>query len=854
MATNDHHLRLFFSELTDPAWLEPLHQAGIAQLPGPEGPWPVIGLLDGLARTIPEAVAALLERLLADVNKRPKDDRSALRFELLRTAVQIGPPGHKVVAEVARLHSDLMHVRSLSVHAAQSADPTAPVVRQVADAVLSHFRRFSDGDSYHATEVLDQLQKGVTADNVADRARMLAGKTRKLTRTDLARYARLGREALTVEPDDHPDPLLLFAHHLARILSKSRRWDVPTSVQLDWLGAIQGDVGGRLRGHVLAGAEDVAMADKIAHITSRLTSSTPAAEDLAVVTDILSHHPMPEELAVWTDALGTPPPAPSRSEDPVPHDSVRVWRWSGALPGYVLAAWRDVIDQVTERYGQPDSQALTRTQRPLQWETQWGQSPYSAEQLSALSPRQAAELVAAWEPDADSQWQMHDPLELARALAEVVKAEPVPWCADPPSVVAALREPLYIEYYFRGLTERAADIVPHAPTVLATALAHLRATRNPPHDHISSENQQNWVDIEDAVLDLARALAGKDADLNANLNDLWQVALAATFSAPNGEDDTTDARRDPLNNAINRPWGHGFQTVFALAAWEFRNIGSIRPEFEHTLDAVTATPGTTGLELRALLAHRRPLLEGIAKPWLDTHATVLFREGPLAQETFDLTVQWARPTPWLYQNFKSELLNAALRGADHAVRQIAVAILNEVDGYAPEPLIKQLSKDPIVLASATNDVAFLVQGTAPDSPQLTAAIQFWRLLLDTDRAHAPAQALTSLGRWAFVDNIDDDQWARLTTRTLDATNGQIDNIISVADRAARIPPSNTTRGLLLRLLNHGDPWERQHTATKAIDVLHATPLADDSFHRLRTRLIDLGYHEATDIDPPGNTA
>ena len=44
LATVDHHLRLFFSEITDPAWLEPLHQAGVAHLPLRDAPWPVAAL------------------------------------------------------------------------------------------------------------------------------------------------------------------------------------------------------------------------------------------------------------------------------------------------------------------------------------------------------------------------------------------------------------------------------------------------------------------------------------------------------------------------------------------------------------------------------------------------------------------------------------------------------------------------------------------------------------------------------------------------------------------------------------------------------------------------------------------
>lgn len=291
---------------------------------------------------------------------------------------------------------------------------------------------------------------------------------------------------MTVDPDEHPEPLLLLAHHLARMLSKARRWGVPTSVQLEWLGTMPGEVGERLRGHVLAGADDVAVADKIAHIVARLASSTATADDLALVTDVLSRDPTPEALAAWTEALGTPSPAPASAEDQIPWDWARAWRWAAVLPDHVLTDWREAIDYVSERYGDPDPHLLTGG-RPPRWEVSWGKSPYGTEHLSALPPLEAAALVAAWELDPESERQMFGRLELARALQEVVKADPVGWSADPVAVVTALREPLYIEYYFRALTERAADIVHHAPAVLAAALAQPSAGMGQAHDTDTEE-------------------------------------------------------------------------------------------------------------------------------------------------------------------------------------------------------------------------------------------------------------------------------------------------------------------------------------------------------------------------------
>jgi hypothetical protein len=852
LATDDHHLRLFFSEITDAAWLEPLHQAGVAQLPSRSAPWPVAALLPGLGKTSSEAVAALLNRLLTDTAATAKHERAEVRFELLRVATELGSPAHGVVVKIVRQHGDVPLVRSLSVDAALKADAADSVVLDVADVVLNHFRRFGDG-GYHAVTILDHLQAGVTAENVAGRARMLAAKTRRLAQSDYARYVPLDIGALTADLGEHPEPLPLFAFHLARILSKARQWGVPTSEQLEWLGEIHGKPGERLRGHVLAGASDLPVADKIAHITGRLASSTATAEDLALVTDILSCAPAPDDIAVWAEALGAPSPAPAGGEDEIPRDWARAWRWAAVLPTGVLTAWQEAIDYVSARHGAPDPQTLIGD-RPPRWGFQRGCSPYSAEELSARAPMEAAALVAAWEPDAESNRKMSGQLELARALEEAVRADPVKWSADPHNVVTALSKPLYIEHYFRALTEQAADIVSQAPAVLAAAVAQPPAGRGQAGDQ-DTERDTDRADWREVVLDLARALASKNGDLAASLDDLWGRALAAVQNAPETDIGLLFKDHDPLASAINRTWGHGLQAVLALAAWEFRRHGTIRPEFEQVLNAVIGTKGSAGLEFRAILASHRPLLEAIATTWLEAHATALFREGTLAQETFDLTVKWSRPTTWLYHELTDELFGAALRGAENAIRLIVVAALREEEGYDLDSLINRLGKGTAALAAAAEDAAYLVQDAEPDSPHLTVAIRFWTLLLDTSQAKTPTQALTGLGRWAFVGNIDDGQWIRLAVRTLEATGGRIDYPISVADRAARLPPSSTSRGILLRLLDKGEPWERHHAATKALDVLRAstTQPAGDSFRRLRTRLIDLGYYQATTIKPSGTT-
>ncbi len=847
---NGHHLRLFLSELTDPAWLEPLRLAGLVTPSPHEGPWPGAALLDGLARVQPQSVAVHLERLLADTKSLPNDERVAARFELLRVATHLGPAGYGVVATVSRQQGDLSGVRALAVDVAVRADPADMVVEQVARAVLNDLHQFRNGDHYYATTILDHIQAGITADNVAGRTRMLAGKTRHQAGTAPSRYLSIGIEALSGELGEHPEPLVLLAHHLTRALAAARGLGVPTATQLEWLKNLSGELGDRIRSQVFAGADDVALTQKIDHMALRLMSQTATGDDLALVADILAHDPAPEDLAGWTAALGTPSAAPTEPHD-IPQDWARAWRWAAILPTHLLAGWKDPIDHVSHLHGQPDPGPLTRAREPG-WRWLSATSPISADELAAKPVLEAAEQVASWQPTTDRDTFLSGPLELARELEITVASDPARWAVDPATIITTLRKPIYIEYYLRAVTAKAAEILEHAPAIVAACL-HARTNKDPSESNggVSDADRPSQTSLDGVVLDLAKTLADHGADIAASLDELWAWTRSIIDHAADSDQPLGAEERDPLGDAMTSLSGRSLETVLALAAWEFRVHGAARPEFERILDTTLGAAGAVGLQYRALLATRRALLETIARPWLDTRAAGLFRDGPLAGKTFDLTIQWAPPTLWLYQNLQAELFAVARRNIDNATRQLAAATLEKVAGYDLDTIIRQLSPNPDTLESVAEEVAFLAQQTQPGVPRLTAAVDFWNGLLDTIQPPIPAQALHGLGRWAFVTSVDDHQWAELTARTLAATNGAISYGISVADRAAAIPPSPTTRGILRQLLDTGESWERHHAAGKAIETLRASvsgPI-DETFYHLRTRLIDLGHHEASDVVP-----
>ncbi len=849
LVTNDHHLRLFLGEITDPAWLEPLRKAGLVGLPSPNSAWPVAALLVGLGRTHADHVAALLGRLLADVKDLPATERLMARYELLRVAFHLGSSGYAVVAEVVRCHPAESAVRGLGVDVARKAHPADPVVGLIANAVLNDLRKFGDGDTYYATELLGQLQTGLTNDNIAERARMLAAKTRRMAGQPEAGWTVLGIEALTVEVGEHPDPLLLLAHHLVHMLSAARSMGIATTTLLEWLGEVPGALGDRIRCQVLADADDADLVDKIELITRRVASSTATGDDLALVLDILTRDSDGKHLAAWASALGSP--GPRSGEDRFPQDWKRAWRWAAVLPTQAMTEWHDAIDQVSASWGSPDQQALIGD-RTDPWQMIHDQSPYSADDLAALPVLEAAELVASWHPSATGHQFQYTSEALADVLEETVGRSPERWSTNATTVVTTLRDPCYVLSYLRAITKNSDAVTAHAPALIG-AIAHIRGL--PPADATSGtadiDDGPDAAALESALFGLVRTLANSNADISADLDELWVWGLTPVKNTPTSSPALTFTPEDALGSAINRPWGWGLQTVLALASWESRHQGWIRSEFEQVLDTVIGLPGAIGLEFRAILARRRALLEQLVPNWLNEHAGPLLREGDLGRATFDLTVKWGRPTHWLYQHFRSELFDAAMRGVDGALNRIVAAVLHQEAGYDVDRFIRLLKADPAVLVEVNKHITWFVRVAEPDAQALAMAVTVWTRMLDADRNAVPAQTLLGYGGWAFVANLDDEQWARLTARTLDITDGRIDNVMRVADRAARCELNSTARLLLLRMVDKGEPWERDYVAQKALDVLRASTdsVDDDTFHRLRTRLVDLGYHQADVIIP-----
>ena len=303
-----HHLRLFFGRLLDPAWLAALLDADLVPLPADDGSWPVAAVINGLGRTHPAVVAGMLAQLAART-KEISPPPIPVDFELLRVATHLGPAGHGVVGEMVRRHGDVSAVQSLGVHVALAADPSDPLVVRVARKVIGEDRRLDR--KWGVRELLERIVTGLTEDNRRDRVRFLAGKTRVLAAQPLARYTG-DIASLHAAVDHEYEILIVLAHHLVALVRCCQNQGVPTVELQRWIGVIDGPIGERITCEVLAGAHDIPIEDKIAHLTRRLASSTATGDDRDLVAAIVAADPDPDSLAVWRDALGMPSPLVAR--------------------------------------------------------------------------------------------------------------------------------------------------------------------------------------------------------------------------------------------------------------------------------------------------------------------------------------------------------------------------------------------------------------------------------------------------------------------------------------------------------------------------------------------------------------
>ncbi|MEU9823198.1 hypothetical protein ACIGG9_27825 [Pseudonocardia alni] len=835
VVASPHLLRLFLGSIEDPEWLVELHRAGMIASPEGDEPWPVTGLLDGLARSEPEAVADLLVRVLGDVDAS-HETYMATHYEVSRIAWSLGPAGHRVIRIVVESTGTDPAVVSIATRVAMEADPSDRIVVVVARALITT-AGFSPTRRFNVVEVLERVVEGVLPDSVRERARFLAGNLRAVSS---APGPRLPADvaSLGVELDSHPTVEEMLAHYLVRAADVAIELGITGTELLRWIGVVPGALGERIRGHVLAVAgDDIVLEDKIDHVTRRLASDVATGDDRDLVDAVVAVVPDLASLEQWRVALGRPSNTGTPPQDAweVPSDWRRAWRWSAVLPDGLLIDWKDVIEIVTALVGEPGTAAFdVRTPRFLSGAVE---SPIASAELSELNVAEAARRIADWQPgDNEAAWNVGGVEQLANTLRELVEEHPAAWSADSSRVLELLsQQPLYVQRYLEGLTAKASEIADLAPAILDAAVV------------VADE-----AEVVDAVNRLVLAFANADADIGHHLDTSWDRAASVVLEA-SGATGLLDVLRDGdvLHSAINRPWGRALQTVLALARWEAVHNGVLHPRFTALLERILTSAADSGLEFRAVLAASRIQLEALVPAWLDERMNLLFRDGPLGAATFDLTVRWSRPSDWLFCRFRDDLVDAALRGVENGLSHLLIAVVYNRDGFAIDDVVDALRGNRDVLRDAIEQIAGLVQSSSPGSPELATAVRFWKVCVDDEGRRIPVDLLPACGRWVFVKGFSDSEWLSLLRRTVKLTGGVIDYVIEVADRCAQINDNvDSVVEVLLLMVDQGEAWERSYVQDRAVAVLRAAAARGSlgaSQERLRIRLLELGRNQVLEL-------
>lgn len=833
----------FLAQVRDPAWLPALRDLNFISFPRTGEPWPVDRLVGGALAD--EHVAALLLELF----DQSQADRADAALEdaraIAHTAFRLGAASSGVMTRIVRRYPHDGSIQQVAVYTALSLSPYHPDLESITDSLVGNLQHQRE---YHVAELVDRIIEGLTAENARPRLRLLALKAKAALGGRFGRYRTFDLPRLDrLEPDPYEVETILV-HRIATALPRLRALGVTTTEVLAYIETIPGEGGTRLVSHAMIDAADIGRAEKIAHLVNRASAEVVSADDRDLLATLL---PLTsDEVAVLRGAFGGPEPPPG--DDTFGSNWARAWRWSAILPGGVLEGWNHALNAVAEIHGWPDPASLDR--HISGWGFSSGRSPLQVEELRGLLVGEAAARIAAWRP-APETGQSASARDLARTLEALVAEAPRAWTADPAAVVSALREPVYVDHYLRALRVAANEVtdqaVPIIDAVLEALNLRLPATTLGSNDF---EYEAEWSFVEAALVELIDALADADAPLDPRRQEAWQwaVALSREVLTANTEDDPERYDEDPierpLQHAVNTRYGTGLQAVLALGAWEYRNHGQTAPEMLTELDVVLTVPGSRGLEVRALVASARALLETIASEWLTASQDTLY-DGPLGDGTFDQTLKWSRPTSTFLASGRSRLIEAARRGADNAVTWLLIGNLWGQPAYEIDQILKDLATTPAALNEIGAEAARLTGGLDAGSAMVERGIAIWHAMVDALPA-LPAGALRGLGRWSRITTIPDETWLALLHPTVRLTKGDIEDPADAVQRVATIDPINDAElALVTKLLGQGEYWEQHLVNQAALEVLRSVadrPRSDD-FRRLQERLVERGVAAAVEL-------
>ena len=828
------HLQQFVRLVTTPDWLRLLDSAGIFNSAGTDLWWAIATAAARLAPGHADAVVTWL----ADLRERFGADPERARC-IASAARRIGRPAAEVLHKVLNSHQGDSVVVMEAVNATLEFDASSEAVAELADLLLNE----SSWQHLPVPEQLaDHLAAGIVEHNARQRLQLICYKLRSIPQSDYVLMRLRSDLAGSVsDSDDH------FEGERAAVLvacAVSMLRGAWTSLSTtDLLALIDPSPDGlrqRLRSWVLSHAPDVNSEMLMSELEQAMCSRPPYGDDIGIVDRVLESTDAGSVSDHWVNALGGAPSIEevggALNEANVPREWLRSARWVLLFPEWARGEWAAVAQVLAARFALGDRDQLASR---IQVEATFSSSPFSAEDLGALEPLQAAAQVADWRPAA-GEWQ-YDANQLGRVLQTAVQQHPDGWLASPVEIAVKLSHPTYIRSYLQGAAEAIASYPISVQALLdVVALVH---TRPWPAEALADNRldyDADWEGAQRAGLDLIRAMANADVDLGDRADKAWKLIEDATRDRSAGSGFLSPV--DPLTAAINRPCTRAFETSLLFVAAELRAAKPVRPALVALLESVLRLDGADGAEHRAILAPRLRWIRHSLPEWTGANIDLLLGDDApdgLAQLTVDLAIQWSLPNRWLLENYPEMVRDAVLRDSKEALKHFLVAMLWDCPGYQVEDIVRfteqHLDEHPELASRAGALLSDLVDHEDVEERHIGTAVRLWQELLGS----SAASSLEGFGWMHGVSALNDELWAQLTLSTLQATRARGRWLYGATNRAMEQPVTRTKLSLLNAIVRGQlEPWDRYHIAEHSSELLqNANALRDtDQYQRLLTAL------------------
>lgn len=802
------HLQRFLREVRTTGWLSALTETGMLDVPRDRVAWPGFAAVDAVAPSDPGGVARWLEMLYDRCGGTEVE-----LWHILRAAHDVGETADPLVRRILARHSSKSSVREVALLIGLRRQPSDAIVFDIADQLLNDH----GGDLWASQEIAERLVTGIDKVNGIARFRLVAQKlSAPGADRDRWQWLTLGRGGSIGDRSidaahTRLEVLIAAAVQSARACHTALGAEVVDG-ELDRLPAELGD---RIRSWLLAtdpGADAGAIA---ARIETSIAIRPPSVDDITLLDRLPDGAAAGEYVTGWMRALGSPP-----------HDEAlaaviagqrweaawaRAYEWLGVLPPAVRGPWEATYAALCAEFGTPTRDSVARSS---DLGGGYGRSPFEVADLARMEPLEAARVVGGWRPDPAEF--LVGTRELARTLQATVAADVHRWVTDPIGVVTALREPLHIDHYIRGIT----DALKQGVTVDAAGLmALIDLVAGAPWEAIPMgrrdwDYEPDWSSCHDAAVGLLRAMADNSVGFSGEDDRAWE--LLRDGSTP-GMETSEEIDDDPLTAAINHPATRALEAAISLIAYQIRTAGLPRDEVLDHVERLLVVGGATGARIRAIVASRLGYLVHALPEFAIRIEPVLFGTAAppgLAQLTIDMALHWDRPNTWLLERHPSRVRDAVKRGVDNALEQLLVAYLWECDGYELDGVLNFLDSQPGLTSEAGEALARMLREATPAATEL--GVRLWRSTVESDRS----RSLSGFGWFSEVRQMDDVEWSELTLRTMQVSASPIGWPRGIAKRLADMEPTPTGLAILDDLIRRpGAGWATRGVEDVALEVL-----------------------------------